>query len=643
MEGELLKKLNLRGIKTNLVGVSLTDEVEYKFGLTTLKIIKDFANQTTKRKSRLVDYFIQNLEKYFKHVKSNLREKEISKYISSFSLHKISGEIKVYYNFIYNNLSYKAANIFIKFYYELLDRNPKLYDSKRKLLKNVKVDMQGALEIGSKLLKKEISINNFSLALSNNKNSAKIMNFGIPASEIVIMLIDSFCLSGNKNTQIENEEEGVWINWNSTDPHAFVIEVNKKESEINKEEEFDMQTPLTSKNLDNMNLEKINNNYKKIVKKNKIAKDDSLKGKLNDRVIKICHQYVFEDFEPTSQKLKRLENNFENPKEDNDLDNQLVKLNKQLETQNLELEMQKNIWKLVLNSSRNAIKNYRNLKNEIDYLENTNDIFMSLIDKNTDQWRQLFMVKNNHVDKLRRYKFLIAAILESSKDELRKDLKEFRFAHDENDRDMRELFGKKVEFDLHEYLTTVYKSDELGLNLPDNFVEEIIDIDQKDVDHNIHEKQDKIENNEKYDSLVDNFEKIKPTKILVDLNSKDPSLKNLRNNVDALNQMDKYIEGNNKMDSNEKTQNLNTKKNQVNKIKSNLGKIKKDLKQGRTKSQLKKREKDKKKYIDNKGKIDKKDLDRGYMRAHEKEAKKVVRKKKLVGKKKKKKNNEKLI
>lgn len=631
MEAELLKKINLRGIKANLVGVSLSEETEYKFGKKTLRILKDFANQTSKKKQRLVEYFIKNIDKYFKNVKSSQRENEISKYISCFSLNKISPEIKVFYNFLYNNISFKASNVFIKFYYELLDRHPKLYESKRKLLKNVKVDMQAALEIGSKLLKKEISINNFSLALSNNKNTSKIMNFGITADEVCQMLIESYSLSNNVNKKKENEEEGVWINWNSVDPHAFVIEVNKKESEINKANEFDldMQTPLNAKNLDdNMNLEKINNNYKKIIKKNKLNKGDKKNNNLNDKVIKICHQYVFEDFEPTAQKLKRLENNMENPKVELDIDNQLVKLKKQLETQKLELEMQKNIWKLVLNSSKGAIKNYRNLKNEIGYLENANDIFMSLIDKNTDQWRQLFMVKNNHIDKLRRYKFLVAAVLESSKDELRKDLKEFRFAHDENDRDMRELFGKKVEFDLQEYLTTVYKAEDAGLNLANDIAEEIIE--QKEVE----EKEiEEVENVKKYDSLADNF--VKPTKVIVDINSNDPKIENLRNNVEALDEMEKQMNNNKNLDSNEKTKNLKTKKKQVKNIKNNLNKIKKNLKHGRTKSQIKKKEKDRKKYVDNDGVIDEKDVTRGYVRAHQKEVKKIVKKKKKIKSKKK--------
>lgn len=81
---------------------------------------------------------------------------------------------------------------------------------------------------------------------------------------------------------------------------------------------------------------------------------------------------------------------------------------------------------------------------------------MNQIDKNTDEWRHLFMMKSKQIDTLKRYKFLVAAVLENAKDYLRKDLKEFRFAHDENERNMREIFGNRMSFDLNEYLTTVF-------------------------------------------------------------------------------------------------------------------------------------------------------------------------------------------
>lgn len=79
---------------------------------------------------------------------------------------------------------------------------------------------------------------------------------------------------------------------------------------------------------------------------------------------------------------------------------------------------------------------------------------MSVIDKNTEEWRLLFLMKSKEIDVIKRYKFLVAAVLENAKDFLRNDVK-FRFAHDENERNMRELFGQRMSFDLNEYLTTV--------------------------------------------------------------------------------------------------------------------------------------------------------------------------------------------
>ena len=78
------------------------------------------------------------------------------------TLHKISPEIKLFYNMYYNNINIQTAKLFVKFYFELTDFYPKLYESKYKLFKNVKMDMQRSLDLGSKLLKKEIAVRNFS-------------------------------------------------------------------------------------------------------------------------------------------------------------------------------------------------------------------------------------------------------------------------------------------------------------------------------------------------------------------------------------------------------------------------------------------------------------------------------------------------
>ncbi len=83
------------------------------------------------------------------------------------------------------------------------------------------------------------------------------------------------------------------------------------------------------------------------------------------------------------------------------------------------------------------------MKYEIDSLEEASEFIINMIDKNSQDWKKAFMIKNNNIDDLKRYKFLVAAILENIKDDIKTNLKDFRFAHDENERNMQKLLGRK--------------------------------------------------------------------------------------------------------------------------------------------------------------------------------------------------------
>ena len=43
----------------------------------------------------------------------------------------------------------KVAKLFIKFYHEMLEINPNLYQNKSKLLRNMKMEVKKAIELGS--------------------------------------------------------------------------------------------------------------------------------------------------------------------------------------------------------------------------------------------------------------------------------------------------------------------------------------------------------------------------------------------------------------------------------------------------------------------------------------------------------------
>ena len=119
-------------------------------------------------------------------------------------------------------------------------------------------------------------------------------------------------------------------------------------------------------------MERLNLNFKKKVKKGKTGPGDNEK---EDQLTKICYKYVFDEFVPKSKQQKAVEKKLKGTEDDLDL--QLLKLNKQLEAEKNELEMQKLIWLLVLKQSKASIQNYRQIKNEIDNLENLSDVMMN--------------------------------------------------------------------------------------------------------------------------------------------------------------------------------------------------------------------------------------------------------------------------
>lgn len=62
----------------------------------------------------------------------------------------------------------KVAKLFIKFYHEMLEINPNLYQNKSKLLRNMKMEVKKAIELGSQLLKDDIAMNKFSTLIFNH-------------------------------------------------------------------------------------------------------------------------------------------------------------------------------------------------------------------------------------------------------------------------------------------------------------------------------------------------------------------------------------------------------------------------------------------------------------------------------------------
>lgn len=441
METRLVNKLAAKGFNVTPKTVQITPEVEYDFSWTSYSIVKDLASTVSKtdKSLNLPEFFVKNYKRHFKTAKTI--EDDVSKYISVMALHNLGKEIAMYRYMFTNEVNQKICRVFIDFFNQLQKIHPNLYQNKLKLLRSVKLELRVALEIGSIILRNDNAISTFTNLLSTHMEASKVAFHSLTSETVAMILVEAYILTYNLR-QSDKDEEGVFLNWDEFDGQTFTIEVNANRKEV--EEQY-------SDNNDEMedtgvSIEKLNAEYRKAIKHNDhVTVKKPVDSELNDQVIRICHRYVFNE-NPESQ-----------DEEVGEIDTQLVSLNAKLAKTNAEFELQQNIWKLILNASKGAVKGYRGLKSEIQNVEGLTDALMGLLDKNTDEWRRCFVIKNNTVDKLKRYKFLVAAILESCGTDLKKDLNDFRFAHDEDSRNMRSIFDQKQDFDLYEYLTTVYQ------------------------------------------------------------------------------------------------------------------------------------------------------------------------------------------
>ena len=168
MENELIKKINLRGIKVELQQLSLTDEEEFQFATKAYRVVKEFSNFLPKhhKKLGLTEYFIKNVERLFKSTKNSPLEAEISRFVSVLGLYKTSGEIEMYREFFLGNINIKAAKLFVKFFIEMSNINPSLYENRQKLLKNLRFDIKKALSLSAVILNEDLAIANFANAIA---------------------------------------------------------------------------------------------------------------------------------------------------------------------------------------------------------------------------------------------------------------------------------------------------------------------------------------------------------------------------------------------------------------------------------------------------------------------------------------------
>ena len=482
MERELLKQINLKGIKSKIFSLKLTSDILLDFSKQSFKILKEFSTIKKNKKTLIIPYFLSHSKKFFKN-KQKLEE-SLSRFLSVLSLHKLNGEVELYYQMFYNNINIKVANMFIKFFTQIQNMQANLYDRPNKLLLNVKIDIKKALELGAHLLKDDFSITNFSNSLSKFFESRRSTHNVISADILANLLLTSFQIGNKNSTKKPKKDGGVFLNWDAKDPQMFAIEVEKPQMATQSSKNYiDLKTNQTQNH--DLDMNQINYDYmkkeQKKLKKSKIQ--EKKKSGLNSNIIRICSKYVFEEapYHPAVQanpfphlsKKSNLNylgypkvNKFASARnfnivsgkklkteldEEETLDEELKFLKEKLDASKKQLEIQKNVWKLVLNQGKDAVKNYREMKSELDSLERVNDVMLSIVDKNTQQWKELALIKNSGIEELGKYKFLIATLLEDCSVELNKDISDFKFAGNES----VNIVAKNAQgFDLYEYLNS---------------------------------------------------------------------------------------------------------------------------------------------------------------------------------------------
>ena len=542
MENELLKQINLKGIKSKILSMKLTGEIVLDFSMRCFRLIREFAAIKKKKKTPLIQYFLKHLERFFKGGRIAF-EGALSRFLSVMSLHKMNGEVELYYQMFYNNIGHKVASLFMKFFVQISNLQYNLYDRPNKLLKDIKINIKRALELGAYLLKDDFSITNFSNALSKYFESRRSTHNVISADILAQLLLSSYVIGRNYSDREKRKEGGIFLNWNAKDPQMFQIEVEKVtlEKQVSQKMYIDLKSQKNGPEDLEHDMNQINYDFVKKQrkeqekKKNAPLKSNSKKSNgLNKNLIRICSKYVFEEapYHPSleanpfphlsnktglaflgSTKLNKFASarNFnvvtggslkqEDGLEEDIEDQELKFLTEKLEASKKQLSIQKNLWKLVLHKGKDSIRNYRDLKSEMDTLEGINDVLLSLVDKNTQQWKELALIKNSGMEELGKYKFLIATLLEDCSVELNKDISDFKFAGNEN---MNLVSNAKKGFDMYEYLNGKNQLNSEDFTYNKEIKLKSIKLSKKQSEHFKDLEGDR-KQTDKYDSLIEDL------------------------------------------------------------------------------------------------------------------------------------------
>lgn len=491
MEENLIRRAEVRGIKASLFNVDFSEDELFRFSQKAFQIVKDFSalNASLNPRLGLGEYTVNNIERIFK-ARGKSDDYDFSRFVSFFACHRQANEIELYREMYQFNINVKTAQIFVRFHLAVGETYTNFYGNRSRLLQHIKLETPRAKEMAANLLVKEVRISMFNnLILKHIEEHTKDIH------KINAALVSRYLIQAYFADKIKPEEAGdaqdLLLNWDSQKPNVFELKVNRQAGEAHHGEEEGDHVPEEEDGSPGspqgklQALEQINTDFQKKNRPAKVAAEADhatasskapttgyatngagyvTQGSRGDKanLTKICYDYMLTPTLESSKPKKDAQAGEEySEATDQKLNKDLERLRKELNKRKNEAEVEKSIWKLVLNNSKGAIKNYTELKKEIMITEGLADALLNIAEKGTPEWKALYDIRNHEVGELYRYKFLIAALLENCLQDLDSDIQGFKFGHDEPSHKMNKVLNKEGNFDLNDYLTNIYQTNRL--------------------------------------------------------------------------------------------------------------------------------------------------------------------------------------
>lgn len=444
MDLDLIKALDTAGYKVRKTTEKMNSTNEYYVVFKSYKILTQFGSLSLKinKDLTLSQFFFKNIERFFKQKTKKAIEDELSKFFTLLDQFQASEEVQLYYNIFANHINVKTVKLYLSLITIIRKTEPNLYETSKKLLKGIKIDIQRGLDIGYAQLKSDVAIQTFTGALSRYLEERASSKSFISASVVVDLILDSFLISHNYKTEGNGPKKSIWLDWSNNDTRTFTVQVNSSRKTKEKNE-------------------KTSDKKKKVVKKKSNVvvdeEDEEEKGEVNkeqSNLVKICHPFVFVKEDKYGQQVANDEND--------DIRKEILLLRNKLEKQKRELNIQQSIWKMILSYWQANLENHEVVREEFESLERISDKLSGLLDRNSEEWRTLFVSKSENREANRKFLFVLSVLAESFSQSLLKDAKQFGYAVEEEDNDLVSIFEKYKGTDLRRYFNLEDSDDDMG-------------------------------------------------------------------------------------------------------------------------------------------------------------------------------------